>query len=542
MLGEILEEVRMKRTNILWIAALALGWFFDFLFWKHAPGINFAIYVVLCLVGGFLVLTWNGIRPNWRSLLLLVPILFFAAMSAIRMEPMSMFLAYAFSLTLLSILAVSYLGGRWLLYSLADYVANMFKLTGSMIARPFLFLGEQKKQVEEAEKASGTPRAAHTGWKRTWAVLRGLLIALPIVAILAGLLSSADLVFAARLDDFIQLFRLERLPEYIFRAIYILVGAYALAGVFLHAGFKSQDEKLVGADKPLVPAFLGFTEAAIVLGAVDLLFAVFVFIQFQYFFGGQTNIGVEGYTYAEYARRGFGELVGVAVISLLLFLGLSAIVKRQTTAQRWTFSGLGLLLVALVGVMLTSAFQRLVLYESVYGFTRLRTYTHVFMIWLGLLLAVVVVLDLLHKERAFALAMVLASIGFGVSLTLINVDAFIVRHNVARAVQGETLDAGYLSTLSSDSVPGLVASLQDGALKDETRDTLGAALICWSQANPAADPENWRSFTFSQLWAYKALEKANGLLDNYSLYDDTWPTYVETPLGETVECWSGGMD
>ncbi len=155
------------------------------------------------------------------------------------------------------------------------------------------------------------------------------MIALPIVAVFAALLSSADLVFAQRLNDFAKLFRLEKLPEYIFRAVYILIGAYALAGVFLHAAQKSQDEKLTGMEKPLVPQFLGFTEAAVVLGAVVLLFAIFVVIQFQYFFGGQTNIGVQGYTFSEYARRGFGELVAVAFFSLLLFLGLSAIVRRQ---------------------------------------------------------------------------------------------------------------------------------------------------------------------------------------------------------------------
>lgn len=532
----------MKRPNVLWIAALALGWLFDFLFWKHAPGINFAIYVLLCLVGGFLALIWNGIKPSWKSLLLLVPILFFAVMSFIRQEPMSMFLSYAFPLTLLGVLTVSYLGGRWLQYSLADYVANAFKLAGSMLARPFLFLGDLKKQTE-AQGKTGDPKVGNrSGWKRTWAVLRGLLIALPIVAIFAGLLSSADLVFAARLDDFIELFRLERLPEYIFRAIYILVGAYALAGAILHAGQKSQDEKLIGVEKPLVPPFLGFTEAAIVLGAVNLLFAVFVFIQFQYFFGGQTNIGVEGYTYAEYARKGFGELVAVAFFSLLMFLGLSAVVKRQTATQRWTFSGLGLMLVALVGVMLFSAFQRLVLYETIYGFTRLRAYTHVFMIWLGALLAVVVVLDLLRKERAFALAMVLASIGFATSLTLMNVDGFIVRHNVTRAVAGEDLDVGYLASLSSDSVPTLVAALQNETLPADTLDMVGAALSCRLQETSGSPDTNWRAFTFSRLWADQALKQVQGTLDNYTILDEEWPVQVGTPLGETYDCWSGFMD
>src|SRR5512137_1887104 len=139
----------MKRPNILWIAALALGWLFDFLFWKHAPGINFAIYVVLCLTGGFLVLVWNGIKQSWKALLLLVPILFFAVMSFIRQEPLSMFLSYVIPLSLLGVLTVTYLGGRWMQYSLADYVANAFKLIGSMLARPFIFLSEQKKMAAE---------------------------------------------------------------------------------------------------------------------------------------------------------------------------------------------------------------------------------------------------------------------------------------------------------------------------------------------------------------------------------------------------------
>ena len=93
---------------------------------------------------------------------------------------------------------------------------------------------------------------------------------------------------------------------------------------------------------------LTLAEAAIILGSVVALFAFFVLIQFQYFFGGQANITIEGYTYAEYARRGFGELVTVAFFALLLFLGLSALVKRETARQHNSFAGLGVALVALL--------------------------------------------------------------------------------------------------------------------------------------------------------------------------------------------------
>jgi hypothetical protein len=319
-----------------------------------------------------------------------------------------------------------------------------------------------------------------------------------------------------------------------------LIGAYALAGIFLHAARKSRDEKLVGMDKPLVPPFLGFTEAAVVLGAVVVLFALFAVVQFQYFFGGQTNIGVQGYTFSEYARRGFGELVAVAFFSLLLFLSLSALVKRQNRTQRWVFSGLGLGMVALVGVMLASAFQRLLLYEAAYGFSRLRAYTHIFMIWLGVMLVVVVVLDILRKERAFALAALLASIGFAATLMLMNVDGFIVRQNVSRAAAGEGLDVPYLASLSSDSVPALVEEFQDPSLPAYTRDAVGAALTCHEHISSGGGDQNWRSFTLSGWWADQALQQVQARLDAYQVVDSDWPVKVLTPASIYYECYQTG--
>jgi hypothetical protein len=525
----------VKRANWLWIVALILGWSFDFLFWKHAPGANFAIYVVMCLGGAFLVLGLNGFRPSWRSLTLLLPILFFTAGTFVRREGMSIFLSFCFTLGLMALLAVNYLGGRWASYGLLDHLARYVQLFGSVIARPIIFLAESRKEAPVAEPGS------RSGWKRLWAVLRGLLIALPIVVVFASLLSAADLVFAQRLDDFIELFRLEKLPEYIFRLVYILIGAYALAGVFLHAAQRSRDEKLIGEEKPPVPQFLGFTEAAVVLGAVVVLFAVFVFIQFQYFFGGQTNIGVEGYTYSEYARRGFGELVAVAFFSLLLFLGLSAIVRRETAAQRWSFSGLGMGMVALVGVMLVSAFQRLLLYEAAYGFSRLRTYTHVFMIWLGLLLIAVVALDVLRRVRHFALASLLAAIGFAASLVIMNVDGFIVRQNVRRAEADRQLDVAYLASLSTDSVPALAAAFRDTGLAVPTRQAAGAALICRLTFAPSPDDRGWRSFTVSDWRAQQTLDSVEPELEGFSTSDERG-LEVETPGGEVYDCWGSWMD
>lgn len=523
-----------KNPNLLWITAIVLGWLFDFLFWKTPTGVNFALYAVLCLIGGFFVLRKDNQRPARGTLWLIPLILFFAAITFLRAEPLTLFLGVLFTLFLMSVLAMTFSGGRWFRYGLADYVSGFLKLAGSMITRPLKFNSEVRR--EQAENNTTAKRF------NFWPILRGIILALPVLAIFASLLASADVIFSNELASFLKLLRLENLPQYILRLIYILIGAYLLAGVFLHAALQSMDEKLIGEEKPLMNSFLGFIESAIVLGSVTILFVAFVVIQFRYFFDGQVNIGIEGFTYSEYARRGFGELVIVAFFSLLMILGLSAITRRENKAQRRAFSGLSAAIVALVMVMLVSAYQRLILYETAYGFSRLRTYTHVFLIWVGLLLGAVVVLEILHRERLFAAAALIASLGFAVSLSFLNVDGFIVRQNVSRAVQGKGLDVPYLVSLSTDSVPALVDIFQSPSYPGLTRDAVGAVLFCRLNSNSNHSNADWRSFAFSRWQADNSLNAIQGQLGKYRIMNDQWPVQILTPGSVLYPCYGGGMD
>jgi uncharacterized protein involved in cysteine biosynthesis len=524
-----------SNPNRLWLVAIFLGWAFDFLFWKHAPGINFAIYVVLCLGGGFFLLTREKYPPARNTFLLLIPILFFAAITFLRAEPMTSFLAHAMTLFLMALLALTYLGGRWPWYNLSDYIAGSFRLAGNMFALPLSHSAEVRR--ERMERGDRPKRSL-------WPILRGLLIALPIVAIFASLLASADVVFADRLDQFVEIFRLEKLPEYIFRGAYILFGAYLLVGILLYAALQSRDEKLIGEDKPTIPPFLGFIETSIVLGSVLALFAIFVVIQFQYFFGGQANIHLDGYTYSEYARRGFGELVAVAFFSLLMILGLGAVTRRETESQRRAFSGFSVGIVALVLVMLVSAYQRLVLYEAAYGFSSLRTYTHVFLIWLAALLVAVVALEILRRERFFAFAALIASIGFAASLPLLNVDDFIVRQNVQRAVDGEELDVTYLRNLSADATPALAAAFRSPTLPDSVKEGVGAVLACIVHKRAQRDADSsWQSFHVSrwnEAMILKSLEKELGA---YTVGEvNEWQLLITTPGGDEYDCYGFWLD
>ena len=98
------------------------------------------------------------------------------------------------------------------------------------------------------------------------------------------------------------------------------------------------------AGPPLTPdtRVLGLPEALVILVAVDLVFGVFVGLQVAYLFGGRTR-SRDGMTYADYARRGFFELVAAACLAGGIVVVLESTVVRRS---RGTSSAL----VALVGL------------------------------------------------------------------------------------------------------------------------------------------------------------------------------------------------
>src|SRR5215510_7520147 len=152
-------------SNRFWLIVILLGWGCDFLFWKKPLGINFFIYVTLCLATGIYLLNMDGLRLTPRSSLLLLPIAFLAAMTFLRQEPMTVFLSIAMTLFLMGVFALTYLGGNWIRYSLMDYFIGYLTLFGSMIARPLGFAADVRRdQPEVSQRRSVIP------------VLRGIVI------------------------------------------------------------------------------------------------------------------------------------------------------------------------------------------------------------------------------------------------------------------------------------------------------------------------------------------------------------------------------
>lgn len=526
----------VKNILRLILASAAIGGTFNLLFWKQIPGLSILLFVLVYLAGLIMITLAEGQRPRWPSWLLLAPILFFAAFAGARQEPFTVFVCLLMTAVCLLILTMTWLGGNWLKYSLSDYIVRFFLVVAGIVTLG-LEKFSKKKQDEPAPDRGDPGRFRKFSRRYLIPVIFGLVLAIPAVIILGIILSNADPIFGSLVEAFWRrLFDLN-IAEIVLRVFYIAMAAYFAGGAIIFSMEKTSGENLIGLEKPVIPQVFNWVSSATVIFCIDLLFAFFVYIQFRYFFGGQVNITTSGYTYAEYARKGFNELLIVAFLSLLIFLSLSAITRRAEGGGRRFYSALGVILVLLVGIILVSAYQRLGLYEAAYGFSRIRTYSHVFMVWLGALLAATVILEIMNRLRYFALACLLAALSFGATLSLLNVDGFIARQNLARSEHGKELDIPYLVSLSDDAVPDMHRAYLTAQPGSDLKTHAKAVLACRYRRfllTPRAD--DWQSFHISHYAASRVYSQVEGELPvSAANIRGSAPIIVD---GETIDCFN----
>jgi hypothetical protein len=493
-MGEGVNARRFSTAVQVGLIGLALGVAFEILFYGHALGISFPIWVVLALAALAAAAMVEKVSLRWGSVLLCAPILFLAAMASIRLEPLSVFLDVVLTLALLALLVRSFRAGRLADYGWVDFGLALGWVPIEAFARPWSTLGTIQQGL--IDDRGGRPGL--------FAVVRGAILAIPILAIFLVLLSAADLVFGKYVESALRWFDLARLADWAGRGLVILIVSVFCLGAIIAALRDASDRRLMVERGIAIKPFLGFTEATIVLVSVDVLFALFVVVQFAYFFGGEANVTAAGFTYSEYARRGFGELVAVGLLSLGLIMASAAVTRRETDRQTTLFNGCSAVLVAMVVVILVSAMKRLLLYEQAYGFTRLRTYTHVAILWMAVVFVAFLFLLIGGRLQRFAPVCAAATIGFAVTLNLLNVDAFIVNRNGSRLSATGELDVEYLAGLSEDALPGLAELTRDAPVEQRTK--LLPELACWERQLEARQREiGWQSTNLGRLTGARAL-------------------------------------
>jgi hypothetical protein len=310
-------------------------------------------------------------------------------------------------------------------------------------------LGWSVGAARQLAPPASTGKPSRARYART--VLRGTLMALLPLLVLIQLLGNADPVFERMLDT--TLF--DNIGPLLEHLLFAGVIAWFTSG-YLRAFLVGDDVVMerVRIPRPTVAP----SEIAVGLSLINVLFLVFLAVQVRYLFGGASLVEVtDGLTYAEYARRGFFELVAAAafVVPVLLVADWAA---AENGARRVLRATSTLLVVLLAGVLASAAY-RMRLYQDAYGLTEQRLYVSVFMVWLTGVLGLLAVWVLRGRRRGFAFAAIVGGLACVAELHLLNPHALIARVNINRAAAGAEIDGRYLSTLSADAVPTLIAQL-----------------------------------------------------------------------------------
>lgn len=495
------------RASVVLLVAGALGILGQLLFFDVAIGLNFPIAVAL-LVGGGWLLKRPMTRVERRDLWLGPAAVAFGAFAAIRAD------ATIVGLDVLT--GVGLAGGALASYGRRPVLRRSFgSLLGLGVAVAGWVIAGAAPVLAAVGRRLPRRRGSFDRARPALPVVRGLLIALPVILVFVSLFSAADAVFADVIADLTRVdLDVGTLPGRALLAA--ILGWLAAGGLALAA---SRPARAVASNPSLAePWRLGATEAVTVLLVVDALFVWFVAVQGAYLFGGLDTLGAIGMTYSEYARRGFFELVAVAILAGGLIVAAERLVRRR----RRLLIGAGVGLAILTGVVLVSAGLRLRLYQEAYGWTELRLYVLATMVLLGIVLTALVVALLTDRMRWIGHAIVIAGLAVGLGLNVLGPARFITEQNVARVLDPSLvptngrsgLDAGYALSLGDDRIPDLVRILpalagpEASLVRDELRHRLGEL-----RADPGL--RAWQAWNLGRQRAMVALAaaEARGVLD-----------------------------
>ena len=500
--------LKSRLALIVFGAALLLGVVGDVLLRETPWGINLTLWVLALCAGVLAVARRNDLPMTGGGRWLIGPAVIFAVLFALRDSIMLSSANLLAILICLALIAYRALRGRLRVATLADYAQ------GILLAGGYAAFGALQLVFDDIKwnKVSIGQPARHAT-----SVLTGVVLAVPIVLVFGSLLTAADAVFQQMIGDLFNWDIYEIFSHLFWMGFWAWIVAGFLRMTFLRREPDARATQYQGS--------LGRVEIAIVLGALMVLFAGFVVVQARYLFGGAEVLrSIVKLSYAEYARRGFFELVTVAALVLPVLLIMHWLMKKNDPRTLRLFRLLAGAVIALLYAIMFSALYRMRLYQIEFGLTELRLYTTAFMSWLAIVFVWFMLTVGRGAKRAdrFAFGALASAFAVLLALNLLNPDGFIVRVNAGRTEAANPFDASYVAGLSADAVPALIEVLP--AMTEADRCTAAARILDrWSPP----DRFNLLTWNLDRVLAWQAVSAKWSYLLDVACTNPSWSDYEQ---------------
>lgn len=362
---------------------------------------------------------------------------------------------------------------------------------GMECGSPFLDGQKYVSNIRESSNQFKTERKNNTKQ-----ILVGFAIGFLMLVFVLMLLGSSDIFFQEMLGkigdalliwEFLNVELAREIVGKICIAVFVFMVAYGSIIRFIqHKKWSVSIEKQTGK----YAASIAITFSAMI--AVVYLF--YTFIQIFGLFMGKLTLP-EGYSYAEYAREGFFQLLIICLFNIILVITCTLIYEKNKI--------LNLILTCIslcTFVMVASSAFRMIMYIREYELTFLR----VFVLWALLVIVFVMsgVMVSVYKTdfslfRYIVAVITVLYIGFAAS----HPDYYIVTYNIAQIEKGEDVDLYYLeNNLSLDATKPLLQYYEDSKQYEDRKYYL-------RDLEEYVKTEHFYEFNFSKMIARNELKQ-----------------------------------
>ncbi|MBO5284167.1 MAG: DUF4173 domain-containing protein [Lachnospiraceae bacterium] len=432
------EQTKKMKENfqIFGVASFFYACLYAFCMYRNSSGLTYPFFIAGSLLYICFCFAKLGISLKKGSSFYMISMMLLAVSTfctddgrIIALNKLGIFL-----LTISFLLAAIYDTGKW----------KLGKYIGAICQTVFMAIGELGRPFGDAHWYMKN-RMDRKNSKLVYMLL-GLVIALPILMVVFALLNSADAVFRDMASRLLEHFSLGNILLVLFMWAFMFFASYCIVS-YLCKKEINQEVKDHRRGEPLI--------AITIAALLTLLYLVFSVIQIVYLFMGKMTLP-SGYTYAEYAREGFFQLLAVSILNLIFVLtGLNFFKESRILKGILTVMSL------CTYIMIASSAMRMIIYIRWYYLTFLR----IFVLWslavLFLIFTGVIISILKESFPLFRYSMVVVTLCYLV-LSFSHPDYWIAKVNLASTdletrsefFEGEPYeDYRFLSRLSADAAP-----------------------------------------------------------------------------------------
>ncbi|MBQ8587518.1 MAG: DUF4173 domain-containing protein [Oscillospiraceae bacterium] len=389
-----------------------------------------------------------------------------------------------------------------------DFFRTLFGLTFGNIGAAFYGIFHRKDEKGETKR------------RKMGAPLLGFACAIPVLLIVIPLLMSSDEAF----DNMLGKISGDTVGELVLSTI---LGLFAFLLIFSRLFALPKTEKREKAPSD----FRGMASVTlcVALAMISLVYVLYLVSQLAYFFDAFSGLLPDGFSVAEYARRGFFEMFTVCAINLVLIFLASLLSRKENGKTPLAIRLFSLFFCIFSLVLISTALSKMFLYIDSFGMTHKRILTSVFMIFLAVMFLAVGLRLFVPKVPYMKIGLITASLLL-IATCYVNVDGMIAEYNVT-AYQSHKLEEIDMYTMEeldgASAVPWLLELLEDEdrAVRTEAAEQLQALfdeayLVDWEWTGSSYEhsyryqPLDWRAYNLAAAKAHQLLwEKRAAFLD-----------------------------